>query len=62
MRSFLKKNYKKLTEIFFKCLYGNISIDNNNNSKLISKIKITKKIFKKKKLLYILNKKWISFY
>ena len=48
MRSFLKKNYKKLTEIFFKCLYGNISIDNNNNSKLISKIKITKKIFKKK--------------
>ena len=52
MRSFLKKNYKKLTEIFFKFLYGNISIDNSNNSKLISKIKITKKKFKKKIIIY----------
>ena len=25
MRNLLKKNYKKLTEIFFKFLYGNIS-------------------------------------
>ena len=48
MRNFLKQTYKKLTEIFFKYLYGNISIDNSKNSKLISKIKITNKFFKKK--------------
>ena len=54
MRNFLKKTYKKLTEIFFKYLYGNISIDNSKNSKLISKIKVTNKFFKKKKIiLYI---------
>ena len=48
MRNLLKKNYKKLTEIFFKFLYGNITIDNSKNSKLISKIKVTNKFFKKK--------------
>ena len=48
MKNFLKKTYKKLTEIFFKYLYGNISIDNSKNSKLISKIKITDKFFGKK--------------
>ena len=47
MRNLLKKNYKKLTQIFFKFLYGEISIDNSNNSKLISKIKVTNKFFKK---------------
>ena len=62
MRNLLKKNYKKLTEIFFKFLYGDISIDNSKNSKLISKIKVTNKFFKKKKLFYIFNNKWISFY
>ena len=48
MRNFLKKNYKKLTEIFFKFLYGNITIDNSKNSKLISKIKVSNEFFKKK--------------
>jgi hypothetical protein len=48
MRNLLKKNYKKLTEIFFKFLYGNISIDNSKNSKLISKIKVTNEFFEKK--------------
>ena len=48
MRNLLKKTYKKLTEIFFKFLYGDINIDNSKNSKLISKIKVTNKFFKKK--------------
>ena len=62
MRNILKKTYKKLIQIFFKCLYGDITIDNRKNSKLILKIKVKDKFFKKKKLFYILNKKWISFY
>ena len=52
MKNLLKKNYKKLSEIFFKFLYGNISIDKSKNSKLISKIKVTNKFFKKKIILY----------
>ena len=52
MINLLKKNYKKLTEIFFKFLYGNITIDNSKNSKLISKIKVTNGFFKKNYFIY----------
>ena len=62
MRNLSKKTYKKLIEIFFRCLYGNISLDNSKNSKLVSKIEVKEKFFKKKKLFYIFNNKWISFY
>lgn len=48
MRNLSKKTYKKLIEIFFKCLYGNISLDNNKTSKLVSKIEVKEKFFKKK--------------
>ena len=48
MRNLSKKTYKKLIEIFFKCLYGNISLDNSKNSKLVSKIEVKEKFFKKK--------------
>ena len=48
MRNILKKTYKKLIQIFFKCLYGDITIDNRKNSKLILKIKVKDKFFKKK--------------
>jgi len=52
MRNILKKTYKKLIQIFFKCLYGDITIDNRKNSKLILKIKVKDKFFKKKNILY----------
>ena len=48
MGNLSKKTYKKLIEIFFKCLYGNISLDNSKNSKLVSKIEVKEKFFKKK--------------
>ena len=32
------------------------------NSKLITKIKVKDKFFKRRKLFYILDNKWISFY
>ena len=52
MRNLSKKAYKKLIEIFYKCLYGDISLDNSKNSKLVSKIEVKDKFLKKKIILY----------
>ena len=56
MRNILKKTYKKLIQIFFKCLYGDITIDNEENSKLITKIKVKDKFFKRRKyFIYLIT-------
>lgn len=52
----MKKIYKKLREIFFRFLYGNITIYKRNNSKLISKTQVTEDILKKKNYFIYLIK------